>query len=571
MIKQVRVEYFKQFKQQVCDLDRGVVLAGPNNSGKSTLMQAIVVWDLAFRKWSERHSPRATERYGIPVTRSEFTAVPLRDIKHLWTNASAHLKKADVDDGGAPGQPRRLFVELSGSFPAEAADGEDWALGFELKYQSSEQVYVRPSIQDAGMLERIRSATAIVHVPPFSGIGVNEPRHDRPYQDLLVGQGKAGDILRNLLLELYESRAESGWMQLCKDIDEIFGFELVPPKYDSTPYIVSEYRPGRRESARRTDLPVLDIASAGSGFHQVLLILAFLYARPATIVMLDEPDAHQHVILQQQIYDRLRGIAERRGSQLVVATHSEVLINNTPPERILSFFQQPHRLVERQQRDQLREALKRLSALDILLAEETDGILYVEDESDFNILKAWAGVLDHPLRDWFSDRPFWHPLRGNQQREAREHFFALRSVRDQLSGVVLLDGDASEDAGEYTEPKRGLLTARWSRYEIESYLIHPDALARFVERRALPLAVPAARAVLENELPKVVLDDPRGDHDYFKSVKVSEGILPRFLQAADLPLSKQDYHFIAAQMDPGEVSAEVSEKLDRINEVLRPD
>lgn len=38
----------------------------------------------------------------------------------------------------------------------------------------------------------------MVYVPPFSGIGVQETRYDRPYQDMLIGQGKAGDIMRNL-------------------------------------------------------------------------------------------------------------------------------------------------------------------------------------------------------------------------------------------------------------------------------------------------------------------------------------------------------------------------------------
>ncbi len=38
----------------------------------------------------------------------------------------------------------------------------------------------------------------------------------------------------------------------------------------------------------------LDISSAGSGALQVLLLFAFLYARPATVILLDESDSHQH-------------------------------------------------------------------------------------------------------------------------------------------------------------------------------------------------------------------------------------------------------------------------------------
>ena len=41
------------------------------------------------------------------------------------------------------------------------------------------------------------------------------------------------------------------------------------------------------------------VASAGSGVHQVLLLLAFFYARPSSVFLLDEPYAHLHVFLQK--------------------------------------------------------------------------------------------------------------------------------------------------------------------------------------------------------------------------------------------------------------------------------
>ena len=68
----------------------------------------------------------------------------------------------------------------------------------------------------------------IVHVPPFSGIGAEETRYDKAYQNLLIGQGKPGDILRNLLLELHQEKTEE-WNQLCADVKEMFGYKLLPP------------------------------------------------------------------------------------------------------------------------------------------------------------------------------------------------------------------------------------------------------------------------------------------------------------------------------------------------------
>ena len=62
------------------------------------------------------------------------------------------------------------------------------------------------------------------------------------------------------------------------------------------------------------------------------------YARPASLILLDEPDAHQHIVLQKQVYDLVRKIARRRGSQVIIATHSEVILDATEPDRVLGFI-----------------------------------------------------------------------------------------------------------------------------------------------------------------------------------------------------------------------------------------
>lgn len=67
------------------------------------------------------------------------------------------------------------------------------------------------------------------------------------------------------------------------------------------------------------------------------MLMGFFYARPASILLLDEPDAHLHIVLQKQIYDLLQKISYQRACQLLIATHSEVIIDNTSPEKIICF------------------------------------------------------------------------------------------------------------------------------------------------------------------------------------------------------------------------------------------
>jgi predicted ATPase len=570
MITQVRVKNFKVFSEQIFNLGGHVVLAGPNNSGKTTLLQAIAMWDMALQRWkaerSDEKTSKAKQRVGVPITRKDFTAIPLRQLKNLWTNESTALRRDELKGKQKPGHPRVLEIAVSG----KDLDNANWELAFEFHYHNRELIYAKPPITQIGQLPKDASGISVVHVPPFSGIGVEETRYDRPYQDLLIGQGKPGDILRNLLLEVFQKTDKSDWNDLCRRVEEIFGYRLIPPEYEGRPFIVCEYIKGIPKGKGKDGLPVLDISSAGSGFHQVLILLGFFYARPASILLLDEPDAHLHVILQRQIYNQLQSIAAERRCQLVVATHSEVLIEDTSPDRILSFYSAPRVLIADTERDQVREALKRLTAMDILLADGAKGVLYLEGETDFNLLQSWARILGHPAHEFFSKMPFWHNNQGRNPAEARGHFFALRAVKPGIPGYLLLDGD-NRNLPDREISANGLVISRWRRYEAENYLIHPALLTRFIEsKKGGPLFASASEKFLrEVLLPGEIFSNPLGVHDYLNNTSASKSILPRFFQNASLDIRKNEYYQVADQMLPEEISDDVKFKLDEIVNTFR--
>lgn len=571
MITKVIVHYLKKFESQEFVLSDHVILAGPNNSGKTTLLQAIMIWNTAMRLWMEKRGPetrsKAKERTGVPISRKDFTAVPLREMNLLWHNTSTGLKKHELQEGQKLGQHRVLSVTLEGK-----TDSGTWSSTFEFRYASSEQVTVKPASNKDTLVPLPARDLQVVHVPPFSGIGAEETGYDVPYQNLLIGQGKAGDILRNMLLEVYkksqDNSEDDGWNSLCAHIREIFQFKLLSPEYEGRPYILCEYLPGiPRKKHGKDGLCALDIASGGSGFHQVLLLLAFFYARPASVLLLDEPDAHLHVILQKQIYDRLRLIASERKCQLIVATHSEILIDSTNPEQILSFYPKPHLLLNDTERDQIREAIKRLPATDIMLAEEAGGVLYVEGESDFNLLRAWARILEHPLYDWMRRKPFWHSNQGRNPAEAKDHFFALRAIRGDINGYLLLDGD-NRDMPDHELAADGLTIQRWKRYEVENYLLHPEALLRFVNQAAGPLFVEEAQKYLTDKLSPAAYRDPLSDDDYLTRTPASKMLLPGLFSAASRNIKKAEFYLVAEQMRADEIHPEVKAILDSIAETL---
>jgi hypothetical protein len=398
----------------------------------------------------------------------------------------------------------------------------------------------------------------------MTGLSIEEPVYTPPKLDQLLGQGRPGEMLRNVLVGAH--RAGETWERLRGSIRRLFGYELVPPD-DTGPNIIAEYQmtPGG---------PRFDVGSAGSGFQQVLMLLAMLNTRPGSVLLLDEPDAHLHVILQDAIYSELRSAAARQRSQLVIATHSEVIVNAVEPRELCVLFDQPRLLATTEERARLIEALRIVSHTDVMLALDAPGVVYLEDYTDLDILRAWARVLDHPARELLTTRLFWkrtvvEPRPGAPGVPARDHWEALRLVRADLPAVELVDGDARPEIQGTPITGEGFQRLRWRRYEIESYLLHPDALARFVEQTVGTAAAAPhladLRRHLEENFPPAVLRDPLGDHAFLNATKARTQLLPPALTAAGLPgLPYTRYHEIAAVMTRAEIHPEVVEKLDGI-------
>ena len=412
MIHRVRLGSFKRFRDQSFELDDSVVLAGPNNAGKSTLLQAIATWKFGLDHWLAQREggSRGVKRTGVALTRRDFTAVPIREMNLLW-------KDRVVSGGEGPGASRLLEIVVEGR-----SDDGNWECGLEFQYANREMVYVRPlgaKDMDAEEINAFPPQAAkdlrVVHVPALFGVQRDEPKHERGMQDLLIGQGRSGDILRNLLLEVGDQTEaggggkarESAWESLTGHMRDLFRIELMPPSYGAgQPYITCQYREWSAESSLGRKSPryrPLDLASVGSGTLQVLLLLGFLFARPGTVMLLDEPDAHQHIILQRDVYALLRKIARERDGQVIMATHSPTILDATEPERVLSFAgDSPRALRTDTERDRTIEALRQLNTTDLLLGQDVGAVLYVEDQTDERILRAWAGVLGHPLQEFFS-------------------------------------------------------------------------------------------------------------------------------------------------------------------------
>lgn len=572
MITRLRLVRFKRFEEEVFDLSgQAVILAGPNNSGKTTLLQGISTWNLALNRWRLEGGGSGGRTRRISVVLDEFTALPLREMNLLWLNRHVARRAKDVKTPkSAP-----IFIEAVVKGP----HGREESLTIELLYANEKLVYVRPvrSPEDPTPLTSLppfAESFQVVHVPPFSGIGTQEPRHSPGIQGKLIGEGRAGEIVRNLTLDIWEASernaAAAPWRDLAANLERLFQCELLPPQFsDAQPYIVCEYRP-RTIGPRSQRGPRLDIANAGSGFHQVLLLLAFFYARPSSVLLLDEPDAHLHFILQREILDLLMSVAKDRDCKLIIATHAEVLLAGSDPDQIVSFVgAHPKRLVTTHQKRALTDALRTLSSLDLLQASHVGAVLYVEDESDYKILREWAAVLQHPSLGFLSF-PFVWPLRGKGSLgDAKRHFSSLRLAEPAIRGLCILDRDADGQRDFDEDVPPGMHIRRWGRYEIENYLLNPAVLRRYIDRPTDLFGgeqLAADRASIDDafarNFPAAI--DWHSDTPVLTDLKASEFLVDA-LGRTTRPLAKRELFMLAGRALPAEIHKDVRAMLDSIS------
>jgi hypothetical protein len=553
VIRRLVLRRFKRFGEVELRLPGHVVLAGPNNTGKTTVLQAIAAWDLALTRWRQVSGTgkpqRASGRYysWAPMARQAFAAVPLRELDLLWCQKTT-------------AQPIEIEIQ----------DSAGWTIAMELRYDSTEQMSVRPAA--ATRSEALREARLdAVYIPPMTGLATEEPLYARPdFLDSRLGQGRPGEILRNLLV-LARDQGEA-WRELEDSIRRLFGYEILPPD-DSGSLILAEYRAS-------PDGPRLDIASAGSGFQQILMLLTLLLTRPGATLLFDEPDAHLHVILQDAIYSELRAYAAKSHSQLILATHSEVIINAVDPGELCALLgTRPTLLGSTEEWKKLIRSLRVLSNTDVMLAQSTPGVLYVEDYTDLEILRAWAKTLEHPALPLLTTQVFWHKSvndarRGGQGISSRDHYETLQLVRKDLPGLEILDRDGNPNLPETEVIGQGLQRIRWRRYEIESYLIHPEGLAAFVRSQLGPpplsdQGVASLLTRMREELGDAFVENPfapgRPVEALLLVTKARTEILPSLLEAAGLPgFPYTRYNEIAVNMSPEHIHPEVVEKLDAI-------
>ena len=515
MIRRFTIKGFKRFEREtVIEIDPVTVLVGVNNSGKSTVLDALTLFQYCVettrRAANGNGSGNGNGRGTGPgngngaridlaermVGTDEFGVLPVAKPTDLWPGGRTAIGK------------KQQTIELR----AEYDNGAEIAFALKRYFNSFS---ITPSA--GGDVTGAVRDWGIRPIPIFSAFLPREEYLTFPERRERMRMQRHGEVVRNLLWELRE-HDEARWNTLVELLRDLFPESGLRVAFDAgiDRFITAAY-------SDRALTRELDVVVSGSGFHQALQLLVSVLAPGARVLvpygprvrltpgarvlLLDEPDTHLHARLHEQFMAIMARLARDERCQFILATHSPQLLSAAPDGSVRVCKEGtvvPLDLGSGQLR--LLEDLGAMDRMEIVPLLTNRALVFVENRSDRALLEAFA------RRHWGErkQREVWRALTFlyTYQGPAEARVLDLaRQVNELLAGsgiagqpvrmVAIGDRDYRTDASRrrelrslakraQSEAYRLDLTVRlWEANEIENYLLDGDALAGALDRQAV--------------------------------------------------------------------------------------
>ncbi|MEG5984433.1 AAA family ATPase [Enterobacter kobei] len=198
-IKKVELKKFKKYKDSSIKLNNELSLVvGGNNSGKSSLLQAMATWQfcktlLEIEKGRLSWTRGATNQ-GLGLGIVDFTPMFIPSLSHLWTNLKS--QKQTESDG--------YTLKIKLYWDDKSGNEKHLEMGLSL---ANDRLFIKNTASNLSIIE-IQNADGspnnenipqIAYLPPFAGITDREVRMSPAMRNRLIGQGLSGGVIRNSL------------------------------------------------------------------------------------------------------------------------------------------------------------------------------------------------------------------------------------------------------------------------------------------------------------------------------------------------------------------------------------
>jgi ABC-type cobalamin/Fe3+-siderophores transport system ATPase subunit len=297
-LRSVSIERFKRIESVSFDLSELNILIGGNNSGKSTIIQAIHFAFTLFQSLESLGRWPGKNQTVVTVSPSQLIYMP-------------------SDDAYSLGYGGRLLESEDSAiaFTFTFSNGEIINLG--LRKGRITNILVAPDNVELARRFSVLSKPYTIFSPGLAGVSRTEQFISDGVLLRVIARGDANIVLRNILFRLHNN---AKWTEFENDLAQIFPGASIEISYEPT---VDQFISVHINEDKRK-IP-LDLA--GTGLLQAIQILAYLHLFSPQLIILDEPDSHLHPNNQRLLCSLLSSIAVERGVQVIMTTHSRHVLD----------------------------------------------------------------------------------------------------------------------------------------------------------------------------------------------------------------------------------------------------
>lgn len=361
MIDEISVLRFKAIEKLTLPLERINLLIGANNSGKSSVLQAIQFAISAAQTMKHLNAEWRKGEMRLSFGSDQLVYSPLREIASLRHN--------------------RLFAESYLGFEVSFTKKNNSASNAAIPTQTTtisvdkgrgQNIACRMTGPELGKLFTPLSQPFSVFVPGLAGIPISEELKSEVLVRRAAARGDSNSVFRNILWLLHQNQPQ--WTKFMADFRKVFPDLAISVsfKIDRDEYI---------NCVLFKSYMSLPIDAAGTGVLQAIQILAYVHLYRPKLLILDEPDAHLHPNNQRRLIRLICNLAAESNFQVILSSHSRHMLDELDDTSRKHWIRNGAR-VDDTEYDGIA-ALFDLGALDRgdqLRAGKVKGIIFTEDE-----------------------------------------------------------------------------------------------------------------------------------------------------------------------------------------------